>query len=140
MIQSIQNSNSSFTQTEMVAWELEIYPCEHTLTLQQSGGALSPEHLSHCGQCSLSKNLWLCLTCGTIGCGRKQYDGSGGNNHGTITPDGNASLYCYSCDTDVKDEQIAQHLINFGLDVSRQTKTERTMAEMVTLQCPPPPF
>jgi ubiquitin carboxyl-terminal hydrolase 5/13 len=30
----------------------------------------------------LSSGLWLCLTCGHIGCARKNFDGSGGNAHG----------------------------------------------------------
>ena len=38
--------------------------------------------LSKCSQCELSTNLWLCLTCGNIGCGRKNWDGTGGNQHG----------------------------------------------------------
>lgn len=37
--------------------------------------------LSHCHECDLSTNLWLCLVCGNVGCGRKNYDGSGGNGH-----------------------------------------------------------
>ncbi len=56
----------------------------------------------------------MCLTCGKVSCGRKQFDGTGGNNHGvahyaqtqhplvvklgTISPEGKASLYCYKCD------------------------------------------
>ena len=62
--------------------------------------------LAKCSNCDLSSNLWLCLFCGFLGCGRKYHDGTGGNNHqidhfketnhgvcvklGTITPDGNA--------------------------------------------------
>ena len=146
VLKSIQNTNSSFAQDQVVAWELDIFPCEHSLTLEQIPKTLTPEHLAHCSDCELSKNLWLCLTCGSIGCGRKQYDGSGGNNHGighfqatkhplsvkmgTITADGNASIYCYQCDTEVKDDHIASHLINFGLDVRTQTKTEKTMTEL----------
>ena len=38
--------------------------------------------LSTCSKCDLSTNLWLCLTCGHTGCGRKNWDGTGGNNHG----------------------------------------------------------
>ena len=54
--------------------------------------------------CDLTSNLWLNLTDGSILCGRRFFDGSGGNNHaldayaqtkyplavklGTITPDG----------------------------------------------------
>lgn len=76
-------------------------------------------NLESCSQCTLSTNLWLCLTCGNTGCGRKYYDGTGGNNHGvehyeqtnhpvavklgTVTAEGEASLYCYSCNNDVKD-------------------------------------
>ena len=62
--------------------------------------------LAHCSKCDLKENLWLCLTCGALGCGRKLYGGVGGNGHalshfeesahplcvklGTITPEGNA--------------------------------------------------
>lgn len=57
-----------------------------------------------CEKCGMKENLWLNLTDGAILCGRKFWDGSGGNNHaiehydltkyplavklGTITPDG----------------------------------------------------
>ena len=57
-----------------------------------------------CEKCELTDNLWLNLTDGSILCGRKFFDGSGGNNHandhfkktghplavklGTITPTG----------------------------------------------------
>jgi ubiquitin carboxyl-terminal hydrolase 5/13 len=63
----------------------------------------------HCNSCELSSNLWLCLCCGNLGCGRKSYDGKGGNGHGlehgknaghplviktgTITPDGGACIF-----------------------------------------------
>lgn len=40
------------------------------------------------------------------------------------------AIYCYACDNDVKDEQLPQHLINFGIDINLQQKTEKTMAEM----------
>lgn len=62
--------------------------------------------LAHCSKCDLKENLWLCLTCGALGCGRNFYGGIGGNGHalahfnesghplcvklGTITPEGNA--------------------------------------------------
>lgn len=69
--------------------------------------------LAKCNSCDLSNNLWLCLHCGTLSCGRKNYDESGGNGHGiehynstkhslvvklgTITPEGGASVHCYTC-------------------------------------------
>jgi len=37
--------------------------------------------MAKCMDCELNSNLWLCLICGNLGCGRKYYDGSGGNNH-----------------------------------------------------------
>ena len=62
--------------------------------------------LAHCTKCDLKENLWLCLTCGSLGCGRQQFGGLGGNGHGlqhyeetkhpvsvklgTITPEGTA--------------------------------------------------
>lgn len=62
--------------------------------------------LAHCQSCDLKENLWLCLTCGSLGCGRQLYGGVGGNGHGlkhfeesrhpvsvklgTITPEGGA--------------------------------------------------
>ena len=104
------------------------------------------------------------MTCGHLGCGRKYYDGSGGNNHaaehfdthkshavacklGTITPEGNAckkifiilcysnnivALYCYACNDDVNDPSLADHMEKIGIDIRRQTKTEKTITELVT--------
>lgn len=86
------------------------------------------------------------MTCGHLGCGRKNWDGTGGNNHavnhsdsthhplvcklGTITPEGTASIYCYACNDDKNDEQLAQHLSNLGIDIAQQKKTEKTVQEM----------
>lgn len=62
----------------------------------------------------MRENLWLNLTDGSILCGRRYFDGSGGNNHavehyretgyplavklGTITPDG-AGWYSHPAST-----------------------------------------
>jgi len=86
------------------------------------------------------------MTCGHLGCGRKNWDGSGGNNHGidhyknfghpvvckmgTITPEGTASIYCYACDEDRIDNKLTDHLRVLGIDVSSQKKTEKTVQEM----------
>jgi len=101
--------------------------------------------MAHCGECELRSNLWLCLTCGHLGCGRKNYDGSGGNNHGldhfkatghgvnvkigTITPEGKASIHCYHCDEEVIDNDLPAHLAVLGIDCCTQVKTEKTIAE-----------
>lgn len=72
--------------------------------LQLDHGKKIPPSGWKCEKCDLTNNLWLNLTDGSIMCGRKFFDGSGGNNHGvehyqakkyplavklgTITPDG----------------------------------------------------
>ncbi|KAJ2889686.1 ubiquitin C-terminal hydrolase Ubp14, partial [Coemansia aciculifera] len=106
----------------------------------------SLDALHQCSGCEKRENLWLCLTCGNVGCGRRQYDGSGGNNHGiahyeetghcvsvklgTITPEGTADAYCYSCDDNKMDPHLAAHLKVFGINVAAQLKTEKSIAEL----------
>lgn len=119
----IMLSLSSARQSEVKAWEEEITACEHTLCLEQLQSGTIPQEgnnqppdqecifisilgLAHCASCELTSNLWLCLTCGALGCGRAQFGGTGGNGHalahfnttqhpvcvklGTITPEGGA--------------------------------------------------
>lgn len=126
LVDGIMNALSSARQSEVKAWEEEITACEHTLTLEQTStehirpNGMSSDHpvpdleiqsrfplgLAHCSKCELGENLWLCLTCGSLGCGRQQFGGIGGNGHGlnhfeetshpvavklgTITAEGNA--------------------------------------------------
>ena len=49
---------------------------------------------------------------------------------GTITPEGEASMYCYKCDDDVIDDKLTEHLANFGIDVSGMKKTQKTITEL----------
>jgi uncharacterized UBP type Zn finger protein len=45
--------------------------CEHIERLDQTGAApIETKTNAHCLDCELSSNLWLCLTCGNLGCGR----------------------------------------------------------------------
>ncbi len=133
---------------ESKAWENKHFPCEHTLTLQQ--GAPLERLGDTCTSCDLRRPLWLCLTCGNLGCGRPQpppMTHLGGNGHamehrqkfpdhvlvakmGTLTPDGRGDTYCYACDNDVVDEELAAHLARFGIDTATSVKTEISMAEM----------
>lgn len=85
----------------------------HAMDLQQlDNGVIVPPTGWKCSKCDKTENLWLNLTDGMILCGRRLWDGSGGNNHaiehyqqtkyplavklGTITADlegaGNATL------------------------------------------------
>ncbi|CAD7923842.1 unnamed protein product [Amoebophrya sp. A120] len=97
-------------------------------------------------------NLWLNLSDGFIGGGRKNWDGSGGsggalehyeaekakgNNFplvvklGTITPQG-ADVFSYAPDENdlVIDPKLGDHLAHWGIDIMKQEKTAKTMAEL----------
>ena len=99
-----------------------------------------------CERCDLTTNLWLNLTDGAILCGRKFFDGSGGNNHavdyyketgyplavklGTITADGKGDVFSYPEDDMVEDPHLAEHLKHFGINIANLVKTDKTVAEM----------
>jgi len=143
-------SLSSARQSEVKAWEEEITPCEHTLMLEQlDTGHIAQSGLAHCSSCDLKENLWLCLTCGSLGCGRQQFGGvTGGNGHGlahyeatghavsvklgTITAEGDADIYCYKCNDAKQDPELAGHLRTFGINVGALKKTEKSMTELVS--------
>ncbi|KAJ2830146.1 ubiquitin C-terminal hydrolase Ubp14 [Coemansia erecta] len=133
--------------SEIKAWADEVTACSHFEGLTQGPSTdFNAESLRQCSMCDKRDNLWMCLSCGHAGCGRRQYDGSGGNNHaiahfeqtghrvsvklGTITPEGTADAYCYVCDDNKQDPHLAQHLQAFGISVTAQQKTEKSIAEL----------
>ncbi|XAR56601.1 Ubiquitinyl hydrolase 1 [Bertholletia excelsa] len=115
--------------------------------LQQiDNGVIVPPSGWKCAKCDKTENLWLNLTDGMILCGRRNWDGSGGNNHaiehytetgyplavklGTITADLEAAdVFSYPEDESVLDPDLGQHLAFFGIDFSSLQKTEMTTAE-----------
>ncbi|KAJ0936230.1 putative ubiquitinyl hydrolase 1 [Helianthus annuus] len=104
---------------------------QHALTLKQiDNGVRIPPSGWKCAKCDKTENLWLNLTDGMILCGRKLWDGSGGNNHavehynethyplavklGTITSDlEGADVFSYPEDDSVTDPLLAEHLAFF---------------------------
>ena len=96
--------------------------------------------------CDLKENLWLCLQCGNLGCGRAQFGGVGGNSHGlkhteershavavklgSITPEGTADIYCYACNEERIDTELAKHLAHWGINIAEREKTEKSLTEM----------
>ena len=107
-------------------------------------------------KCEMSgdtENLWLNLSTGYIGGGRKNWDGSGGSGAalqhfedlnrdtvsmsplcvklGTITAHG-ADVWSYAPDEDtlVKDPLLAEHLSHWGIDIMKLEKTAKTMGEL----------
>ncbi|KAN0065992.1 ubiquitin C-terminal hydrolase Ubp14 [Thecaphora frezii] len=148
VIDAVLSAMASSQQSEVKAWEEEIVACDHTRHLAQPADAhrLELGALASCAKCDLTSNLWLCLTCGHLGCGRAQFGGVGGNGHGlahfqetghcvsvkqgTITAEGTADIYCYDCNEARLDPALAQHLAHFGIDVLHQSKTEKSMTEL----------
>ena len=96
--------------------------------------------------CDLKENLWLCLQCGNLGCGRAQFGGVGGNSHGlkhteetshavavklgSITPEGTADVYCYHCNEERVDTELAAHLAHWGININEREKTEKSLTEL----------
>ncbi|XP_074586627.1 ubiquitin carboxyl-terminal hydrolase 14-like isoform X2 [Curcuma longa] len=133
---------------QLAAWTAEKKKVSaYALSLQQINNSIAvPPSGWKCCKCNKTDNLWLNLTDGMILCGRRNWDGSGGNNHaiehyketnyplavklGTITADiESADVYSYPEDDTVEDPLLAQHLAFFGIDFSSLQKTEMTTAE-----------
>ncbi|XP_055600929.1 ubiquitin carboxyl-terminal hydrolase 5 [Uranotaenia lowii] len=114
--------------------------------LQLDNGKKVPPTGWKCENCDLTSNLWLNLTDGAIHCGRKFYDGTGGNEHalnhyretnyplavklGTITSDGKGDVYSYQEDDMVEDPYLIKHLAHWGINVGQLEKTEKSMVEL----------
>ncbi|VDD79527.1 unnamed protein product [Mesocestoides corti] len=151
-INTIQRCDSAILAAERAgaaeAWEAEnlcpVSKFAQTL-VQLDNGVTVPPSGHKCHKCDLTTNLWMNLSDGTISCGRRFWDGSGGNNHaiehyertgyplavklGTITPT-TAEVFSYAEDDMVTDPLLAQHLAHFGIDMQRQRKTDRTVMEL----------
>ncbi|KAI4284681.1 MAG: hypothetical protein L6R35_004842 [Caloplaca aegaea] len=147
VVDAVLKANTFARQAEVQAWEQEITPCEHTLCLKQgSGRQIESQDLGHCSMCELKENLWLCLQCGNLGCGRNQFGGIGGNSHGlkhteltshavavklgSLTPDGAADIYCYACNEERTDPELVAHLAHWGINIAEREKTEKSLTEM----------
>jgi len=147
VVDGIMTANTFSRKEEVKAWEQELTSCEHVLLLQQEEPRkIASQDLGHCSQCDLHENLWLCLQCGNLGCGREQFGGAGGNSHalahskdthhgvavklGSITPEGTADIFCYTCDDERVDEEVGAHLANWGIILAERQKTEKSLTEM----------
>ncbi|KAJ3082605.1 hypothetical protein HK102_001574 [Quaeritorhiza haematococci] len=147
VMDSVLAALSAKKQSEIKAWEEEITSCTHTENLEQGPKKeMESQALAHCSRCELKENMWLCLTCGNLGCGRKQYGGLNGNGHaldhfqqsnhpvavklGTITPEGTGDVFCYRCGEERSNPHLAKHLANFGINIATQQKTEKNLTEL----------
>ncbi|BDD63817.1 hypothetical protein MAP00_008675 [Monascus purpureus] len=147
VVDGVMNALAFSQREEVKAWEQEFVPCEHTLCLvQQENRQVDSKDLTRCSMCDLRENLWLCLECGNLGCGRSQFGGVGGNSHalahssetshavavklGSITAEGSADIYCYQCNEERVDPYISSHLSHWGINLKDREKTEKSLMEM----------
>ncbi|KAK6465034.1 hypothetical protein DFJ63DRAFT_310137 [Scheffersomyces coipomensis] len=148
LIDQILTSNSSHQQDEIKQWELEIIPCHHSIDIQQETSSKEID-LTKCSVCELKENLWICLHCGALGCGRQQFGSNlKGNGHalnhyeitghpvavklGSLSSDNEDScdVYCYACNDEVKVPKLSEKLFKFGIDLKSQVKTEKSLIEL----------
>lgn len=146
-IQGILNSTSFNKKSTIDSWELEIKPCSHATSLQQE---IPPDYTlsNHCSSCELLENLWICLTCGNLGCGRQQFGGLKGNSHSLLHFESTqhpiavklgslslqkqkADVYCYIHDEEIMIPQLSSLLKPLGIDISSFVeKNEKTLTEL----------
>jgi len=140
-----------------VAWELDVKPSRYAADLVQLPPTkkISPDPKDWvCEESGMRENLWLNLSDGHIGSGRRQWDGSGGTNGalnhyevtrtthpplgfplvvklGTITPHG-ADVYSYAPDenNEVTDPKLAEHLAHWGINMMVMEKTTLSVEEV----------
>lgn len=142
----ILSANSAEKNDEIKAWENEVYPCEHSSHIESIENKVD---LKKCSMCDLEENLWLCFTCGAVGCGREQFGSDlKGNSHalkhyeesghsvavklGSLSADDedNCDCYCYKCNDEVKVPQLGEKLLKFGIDLGSAVKTEKNLVEL----------
>lgn len=145
MIENILASIPASKAEESLVWEQSLVECPHVVSCEQNL-MHKYEGRSECMNCTLKENIWLCMVCGFQGCGRRQFDGSGGNNHalehfessshnicvklGSLSSEAAPDLYCYQCDEMRKDSMVEGRLNVLGVDLRKIKKTEKTMNEL----------
>lgn len=116
--------------------------------IQENNGKKLPPSGWTCEVCGgdATTNLWLNLSSGSVLCGRKNFDGTGGNGHaadhyrehpeyplavklGTITAT-SADVWSYPEDDMVIDPLLESHLAHWGLNMKSLEKTDKTVAEL----------
>ena len=155
IIQAIIDHDGMKSQMQLDTWsaDSEIFESKYARGLAQldsAGKKISQDPKTWvCEASGMTENLWLNLSTGYIGGGRKNWDGTGGSGAalqhyidtgrqfplcvklGTITAHG-GDVWSYAQDEDslVKDPLLAEHLSHWGIDIMRLQKTDKTMGEL----------
>lgn len=152
--EAVLNHAGSVVAEEVATWQEELKETKYADHLVQVENP--PKIASNPAQwkcqaptCDKTENLWLNLSDGFIGCGRKNWDGTGGCgaalDHyadtggiyplsvklGTITAEG-GDVYSYAPDEDdmVSNKHLTKHLAHFGINVANLKKTDKSMNEL----------
>lgn len=153
-VEAILQHDGFARQAEITsAWEEEdLKESKYAKDLPQidNGKRISPDpKVWCCEESGTTENLWLNLSTGHIGSGRRNWDGTGGTGAalkhfvdtgskyplavklGTITPQG-ADVFSYANDENdmVLDPYLSEHLAHWGINMQQQHKTEKTMTEL----------
>ncbi|OWZ19888.1 Ubiquitin carboxyl-terminal hydrolase [Phytophthora megakarya] len=151
---AVLNHAGNTVTEEVASWQEELKPtkyAEHLVQVPNPPHIASNPTLWKCQapDCDKQENLWLNLSDGYIGCGRQNWDGSGGCGAalthfnetggiyplsvklGTITAEG-GDVYSYAPDEDdmVKNALLPKHLEHFGINVNNLRKTDKSMNEL----------
>lgn len=154
ILQAVIDHDGMRAKMQLDTWsaDQEIGVSKYALELPQlqSGKKIAQDPKTWvCEASGKTENLWLNLSTGYIGGGRRNWDGSGGSGAalqhyldtgkqfplcvklGTITRHG-GDVWSYSEEEDclVKDPLLAQHLSHWGIDAMQLEKTDKTMGEM----------
>eukprot|EP01130_Rhizamoeba_saxonica_P009227 TRINITY_DN3751_c0_g1_i1.p1 TRINITY_DN3751_c0_g1~~TRINITY_DN3751_c0_g1_i1.p1 ORF type:complete len:786 (+),score=223.03 TRINITY_DN3751_c0_g1_i1:22-2379(+) len=148
-IEFIIHHSSSENDANSAAWVEQLNESRFYENLEQvENPPKIPPSGWKCAACDLKENLWLNLSTGYIGCGRRNWDGSGGNGHalahfeeknlyplcvklGTITGEGGDVFSYHPSENDmVLNPNLQKHLKHFGIDMHKLKKTEKTMGEL----------
>uniref|UniRef100_A0A0G4HCV6 Ubiquitin carboxyl-terminal hydrolase n=1 Tax=Chromera velia CCMP2878 TaxID=1169474 RepID=A0A0G4HCV6_9ALVE len=146
----------SVVQDTIQEWEDKPQVSRFSETLEQLPNVprISPKPSDWvCAVCGRRQNLWLNLSDGFVGCGRKQWGvddtGCEGGREGaavlhfddtgrrfplavklgTINAKG-ADVYSYAENDMVEDSKLKEHLLHFGIDLAAMEKTEKSLAEL----------
>ena len=49
---------------------------------------------------------------------------------GSLTPEGTADVYCYTCNDERTDPDLARHLAHWGINIAEREKTEKSLTEL----------
>lgn len=157
-VESIIHHAGLAVQQDLTAWqddeEIPVTKYFDNLPFVDNGVTISPDPKNwKCQKSGATENLWLNLSDGYIGGGRKNWDGSGGSNGaldhyvdtgenyplvvklGTITTEGStvqADCFSYAQDENgpVKIPNLAELLAKRGIQVAKLEKTEKSTAEL----------